>query len=75
VTLDDIINEMNRMISLGERELAEAKLQKARDFINNGGEMDGQQYDRLRAGHRAIKRLLVEQVPELQPTELIPSHD
>lgn len=75
MTLDDIINEMYRMIDLGERERAEAELQKARHFINAGGEMDGQQYDRLRQGQKEIARLLVEQTPEMQPTELIPMRD
>jgi hypothetical protein len=75
MTLNDIINDMYFYIGLGERERAEEEFKKARHFINNGGEMDGQQYDRLRQGQKEIARLLVEQVPEMQPTELIPMRD
>jgi hypothetical protein len=75
MTLNDIINDMYFYIGLGERERAEEEFKKARHFINNGGEMDGQQYDRLRQGQKEIARLLVEQTPEMQPTELIPMRD
>jgi len=75
MTLNDIINDMYLYIGLGDRERAEEEFKKARHFINNGGEMDGQQYDRLRQGQKEIARLLVEQTPEMQPTELIPMRD
>lgn len=70
--LDACIKRIFDHIEERNREEAEAAMEDAREWIRKGGSMDGKQYDMLRKAHACIKGLLVDETPELQPTELIP---
>jgi hypothetical protein len=69
VDLNACIERIFDHLANRNREEAELALQDARQWIRNGGSMDGGQYDRLRKANADIQALLVDQSIDLQPRE------
>lgn len=72
MNIDEAIDLLQANIEAGLFGEAQMVLSKIREYIRNGGEMEPKHYDQLRMGHARIMGNVVDNTPELQPTQLTP---